>query len=317
MMRIITLETPLDLPAPVVTVGQCDGVHLGHVAVLEAVCAEAASRKGTGVVVTFDPHPRTVIDPTQAPGILTSLEEKVRRVAPLGIDLLVVVAFTQALRKLSPEAFVEDYLVRRLRAQVVVVGYDHGFGKGRRGGLETMQALGRDFGFGVRSVAPVLIDGKPVSSTRIRRLVVEGNLEAACRLLGGGYPVAGRVAHGDGRGRTLGVPTANLAIEEPGKLMPPDGVYAAWAYLPSGDRCDAVLNLGYRPTFNGRSRALEAHILDFEGDLYGQRLTLELVHRIRGEQRFETPAALIAQIKNDLEAARDVLSHVDTTLLRR
>ncbi len=316
-MRTVTLDMSLELPTPVVTVGQCDGVHLGHASVLEAVRTEAEARTGTGVVVTFDPHPRTVIDPAQPPAVLTSLEEKVRRIEPLGIDLLAVVAFTPALRDLSPEAFVREYLVRRLRARVVVLGYDHGFGKDRSGGLDTMQALGEACGFEVRSIPPVLVDGDPVSSTRIRRFVAEGDLEGAGRLLGSGYPVVGRVVRGDGRGRQLGFPTANLLTDDPGKLLPPDGVYAAWVYPAPGERYGGVLNLGYRPTFNGRTRTLEAHILDFEGDLYNQTLGLELVQRIRGEQRFENPAALVAQIHRDRETARDALSQVDVTLLRR
>jgi len=314
-MRTLTLDARMDLPNVVVTVGTFDGVHLGHRAVLDTVKLQARSRAGTAVVVTFDPHPRAVIHPDRAPGVLTCLPEKAWRIAPAGIDILAVVRFTESVRALSPNAFVEKYLVHLLGAQAVVVGYDHGFGRNRSGGLDEVQALGKVYGFDVLSVDPMRSGGQPVSSTRIRQAVEAGNLAEAIPLLGGGYPISGRVVRGDGRGRDLGFPTANLHLQETGKLLPPNGVYAAWAHLSKAYK--AVLNLGVCPTFTGKSRTLEAHIPGFSGNLYGEVVTLELMHRIREERRFQTSDALVAQIRRDKETAECVLSQTDVTLLRR
>ncbi|HCR17371.1 MAG TPA: riboflavin biosynthesis protein RibF [Candidatus Latescibacteria bacterium] len=314
-MQTITLKERLDLERPVLTVGTFDGVHLGHRGVLRKVQEEAASRKGTSVVVTFDPHPRKIIEPDPATGVLTSLPEKQWRIEAAEMEVLAVVPFTQELRNLTPEAFAERYLVEYLDVSAVVLGYDHGFGKGRSGDLEMMQLLGDRFGYEVYSVPPVLIEGEPISSTRIRGLLLEGNLEKAGRLLGGGYTVIGQVEKGDGRGTQIGFPTANVSVVESDKILPADGVYAAWVY--TSEWHPGILNLGFKPTFNGKSRTLEVHILDYSADLYDHEITLELVHRIRGEQRFEGPEELISQIETDIESARKALSQIDVTLTRR
>lgn len=314
-MRVSSLDDSLDLASPVVTVGTFDGVHVGHRSVLGTVRREAAARSGTAVAVTFDPHPLALIDPQRAPGILTTLAEKTWCLEPVGIDVLAVASFTQDLRSLSRDAFVESYLVGRLGASAVVVGYDHRFGRDRQGDLTAMQDLGRDLGFDVISVPPTHVGGAPVSSTRIRELLSAGDLDGATRCLGGGYPLAGKVVPGDRRGRELGFPTANIALDSAGKLLPRDGVYAAWVYIPH--RRPAVLNLGCRPTFDGETRSLEVHVLDYEGDLYDVALMVEFVHWIRGERQFEGREALTAQIRSDVEDARKALSQVDATLLRR
>ncbi len=314
-MRAITLVDPLDLPHPVVTVDTFDGVHVGHAAVLEAVRAEAGAKQGTCVAVTFDPHPRQVIDGVQAPPILTTLAEKTWRMGMLGVDLLAIVPFTQSVRELSPQDFVHHFLVERLGAQSVILGYDHGFGKDRAGGLETMTALGDRFGFSVHSVPPTLVDGNPVSSTRIRTALTQGDLDGATQLIGSGYPFMGQVVKGEGRGKQLGFPTANLVFEDAGKLLPQPGVYAARVFLP--EPRSAVLNFGHRPTVGGTQETFEVHILDFEGDLYGQTLKLELCHWLRAEQKFENLEALVRQIRSDTETTRHLLSQKERTLLRR
>jgi riboflavin kinase/FMN adenylyltransferase len=285
--------------------------------VVGAVLREAEARSGTSVVVTFDPHPQTVIAPERPPQILTTLQEKAMRVEALGVDVLAVVPFTTELRSLSPEAFVREYLVGRLGMAAAVVGYDHGFGRDRSGGLETVERLGREYGFAVHSMPPIIVEDEPVSSTRIRRALLDGDLGRATRLLGSGYPIAGRVVEGDGRGRELGFPTANLEVEESGKLLPPDGVYAGWVRRSEASSTAAVVNLGCRPTFNGRHRSIEAHLLDFSGELYGEALVVELVERIRDERKFESPAALMDQIQSDCQTASDVLSDEEKTLVRR
>ncbi len=314
-MRTASLDSPINLPGPVVTVGTFDGVHLGHRAVLEAVQENARTRGGTSVVVTFDPHPRAVIDPSHSPDILTTMREKEWRIGESGIDQLLVVKFTPSLMTLRPEAFVREYLVRRLQASVIVLGHDHGFGKDRGGNSETMKTLGRSLNFDVISMPPVLIGGAPVSSTRLRRQIAEGDLEEAGRLLGSGYFIEGCIVRGEGRGRQMGYPTANLALEDESKLLPPDGVYAAWVHLP--DPHAAVVNLGFRPTFNGKFRCLEAHILDFEEDLYGERVGIEVTQCIRGERKFENSTALVEQIRNDRQVARALLCEMDETPVRR
>jgi len=314
-MHQVVLDSSFNLDACAVAVGAFDGVHLGHVDVLGHVVGQARNHGFPSVAVTFDPHPLRLIAPERAPRTLTGLHEKAWRMDSLGVDVLGVIPFTQEIRGLEPEAFVERYLVGRLHARVVVVGHDHGFGRDRRGGLESMRALGQRLGFQVVSVHPTIKDDGPVSSTRIRTAVEAGDFEAARSLIGAGYPVAGRVVPGDGRGRELGFPTANIQADEPDKLMPPDGVYAAWAHLP--ERHPAVVNLGGRPTFNGRSRTLEAHLIDFSGDLYDTQMIIEFEHRLRGQRRFDGPESLIDQISKDCRATVALLSSQDSTLLRR
>lgn len=304
-MQTRNLEQALELENTVVTTGTFDGVHLGHRAVIEAVVAMARARSGSAVAVTFDPHPRAVIHPDDPPVVLTSMEEKRRRLQDAGIDILAVVPFTRKVQILSPEAFVSTYLVTYLDAKVVVLGYDHGFGKGRSGDPDTMRALGHRFGFDVAIVPPTMAGEGPVSSSRLRDLIREGRIDEAREMLGGGYPVSGCVASGDGRGRELGYPTANIVPDDTMKLLPPNGVYAAKAFVP--EPFAAVVNLGVRPTFNGKSRLLEAHLLDFTGNLYGRRISLELVDRLRGERRFPDPESLIAQIHKDGQRARDII----------
>lgn len=304
-MQTRTLEQTLELENTVVTTGTFDGVHLGHRAVIEAVVAMARARSGSAVAVTFEPHPRAVIHPDDPPVVLTSMEEKRRRLQDAGIDLLAVIPFTRHVQMLSPEAFVSTYLVTYLDAKVVVLGYDHGFGKGRSGDPDTMRALGQRFGFDVAIVPPTMAGEGPVSSSRLRDLIREGRIDEAREMLGGGYPVSGRVATGDGRGRELGYPTANIVPDDTMKLLPPNGVYAAKAFVP--EPYAAVVNLGVRPTFNGKSRLLEAHLLDFTGNLYERKISLELVDRLRGERRFPDPESLIAQIHKDGQRARDII----------
>ncbi len=304
MMRTIMLEEPVAFAHPVVTVGTFDGIHIGHVSVIESAARAARARKGTSVVVTFDPHPRQFIDGVDAPGVLTSIEEKQHRLASLGVDILAVVGFDDALRQLSPEAFVKRFLVDKLSARAVIIGYDHGFGRARQGGVETMKRLGKRFGFSVFSPPAACIAGKPVSSTRIRKALLDGDMDAVIQLMGHPYPLWGRVVAGEKRGRALGFPTANLLFETPGKLLPSPGVYAGIAKLDQTHI--AVVNYGKRPTFGGRAARCEVHLLNFSRDLYGKILPLEIYHRIRGEREFGSKKALIEQIRADIQTAEHI-----------
>lgn len=301
-MKRIRLEGPDPQPRAVVTVGSFDGLHVGHRAVIEKVRSIAKDAGGTSVVVTFDPHPRQVIDPATAPPLLSSLAEKTTALERIGVDVLAVVPFTNDLRQLSPEAFVERFLLDHVGAQTVVLGYDHGFGKDRSGDLDTVKALAARRGFEVVSVPPTLLDGSPVSSTRVRGHIDLGEMEAATKLLGEPYPVSGRVEQGDGRGRQIGFPTANLALEST-KLLPPDGVYAGRADADGIERWPAVVNLGTRPTFDGRGRRFEAHLIGYSGDLYGKDLTIAIESRLRPERKFDGVEQLKAQITEDIEEA--------------
>jgi riboflavin kinase/FMN adenylyltransferase len=304
-MRIITPFDTVAFGFPVVTVGTFDGVHAGHAAVISALKSISQQQNGTSVVLTFDPHPRQYIDGPNAPGLLTTKLEKRARLDALGLDILVEVPFDEKLRQMSPDVFVETYLVKWLPAVHVVVGYDHGFGKNRQGGYETMQALGQLFGFGVSSVAPSIVGGSPISSTRIRKALENRQFEDAVALMGSGFPVWGTVQKGDGRGQGLGFPTANVAFDVREKLAPPQGVYAAWVSLDKPYK--AVVNFGQRPTFGGKDWTFEVHILEFSGDLYDRPLKAELIARIRDEQKFESEHALIAQIQKDVSTASELL----------
>jgi len=305
-MRIITPTEAVDLKKPVITVGTFDGVHVGHAAVIASVLSQAKDIQGTSVVITFDPHPRKYIDGANAPGLLTTLPEKCARFESLGLDVLVVVPFDESLRQLSPDTFVQRYLVDWLHAHHVVVGYDHGFGKDRQGGYETMRTLGDQFGFRVTSVEPSVVGEGPISSTRIRNALESGRFEEAVALLGGNFPIWGLVEKGDGRGGGLGFPTANVALNPAEKLLPPLGVYAALVHLDKPFQ--AVVNFGHRPTFDGKHWTFEVHLLNFSGDLYGQLLQVELVHHLREERKFSNKEALVTQIKKDINIAKQWFS---------
>jgi riboflavin kinase/FMN adenylyltransferase len=238
---------------------------------------------------------------------LTSGPERREVLAQTELDYVVFLRFDRQLAALAPEAFVRDVLIRRFNMKELVIGYDHGFGRGRSGDVETLRTLGRKDGFLVDVVAPVEVAGHPVSSTQIRRAVTGGDLAGAARLLGRPYSVSGSVGRGAGRGRTIGVPTINLAEIPDTKLFPPDGVYAAWVETPAG-RFGAMLNQGARPTFGDGSRTLEAHLFGFSGDLYGRWVRVEWVERIRDTQKFASVEQLKAQLAADRQKAATILA---------
>ena len=282
----------------VATVGTFDGVHRGHWAVLEEIARRAAARGGTSLLVTFDPHPLEVVNPQAAPLLLTTAEEKRLVLAQSPLDRVAFVPFTHALAEFTPERFVREVLEREFGVAELVIGHDHGFGRGRAGDVAFLRALGEQDGFAVDVVPAVLVDGRPVSSSSIRRAVAGGDLDGAARGLGRLYAVTGRVARGAGRGRTLGAPTLNLAPPHPRKLLPPDGVYAVQVTWPGGAR-GAMANLGPRPTFGEHARSLEVHLFDFAGELYGETVTIEFVRRLRDVMRFDSAAALARQLEAD------------------
>jgi len=288
-----------------VAVGNFDGVHRGHRALVAAAISRARAEGGAAVVLTFDPHPARVLRPLEAPAALTTLAQKEELVAGLGIDRLAVLPFDARLAGLAPAAFAREVLAEALAARHVVVGESFRFGRGRLGDARSLEALGASLGFGVEVVPPVLHRGLPISSSRVREALVRGEVSEALELLGRPHFVDGTVVRGDGRGRTLGIPTANLAPDE--QILPARGVYAARCRVASGTWQPAVVNVGERPTFGGGRVTLEAHLLDFGGDLYDTRVRLAFQERLRGEERFESAGALVARIQQDIRAARALL----------
>jgi riboflavin kinase/FMN adenylyltransferase len=309
---IITRLTPgdvLDLPRAAIAVGNFDGVHRGHLALCQVTLERAAAQRGRPVVLTFDPHPARVLSPDRAPAELMTIDQKCEILHGSGIAEVVVVPFTPALSEQTPEEFARFVLEDALGAQTVVVGTHFRFGRNRQGNVDVLRELGGRLGFEVVPVEPVLHDGLPVSSSRIREAVARGDVEEAERMLGRPLFVDGRVVEGDGRGRALGIPTANLEVF--GETQLARGVYAGRCVVPEVDppgqnRC--VVNVGHRPTFGGSTTTFEAHLLDFEGDLYGRRLRVELMSRLRDERRFESPEALAGQIRLDIDRARKLQS---------
>lgn len=290
----------------VVTVGTFDGVHRGHWEVLQEIRRRAEATGRRSVLVTFDPHPLRIVRPEHAPPLLTTPVEKKEILAESGLDWAVFISFTETLSRYSPREFVEDILVGRLGVDELVIGYDHGFGRDRSGDADTLRAIGDDLGFAVDVVPPVATEGEPVSSSRIRRAVAEGRMEEARACLGRPYSVRGVVVRGDGRGRQLGFPTANLKVQHAEKLIPPSGIYAVRGATRSGVHKGA-LHMGPRPTFQGSPPTMELHLLDFSADLYGEEVRVDFVRRLRDVQPFDGAAALVAQMRRDVEAARGVL----------
>jgi riboflavin kinase/FMN adenylyltransferase len=291
----------------VVTVGSFDGVHLGHQAVLVEIARRARSAGLPSLLVTFEPHPLEVVNPQAAPPRLTTAPERLEMLAQTPVDRVAVLRFDRRLAAMDPEAFVREVLLGRYGMRELVIGHDHGFGRGRSGDVETLQRLGAGLGFAVDVVPPVDVGEQHVSSSRIRRAVAGGDLATAHRLLGRPYGVSGTVVRGEQRGRLLGVPTINLADVPPRKLLPPDGVYAAWVETPRG-RFAAMMNQGGKPTFQDGRRTLEAHLLGFEGDLYGAAVRIEWVERIRDVRKFGSLDDLQAQLARDRASAEAILA---------
>ena len=306
MRTIRGLESyPPDVGPCIVALGAFDGIHLGHRAILATAVARGRARGDRVVACTFDRHPMEVLSPARAPAPLTTLDERLHLIAETGVDLALVMAFTLELASVEPETFVRDIVVGRLHAQEVVVGDNHTFGRAARGNAGLLSAVGTPMGLVTHVVPPLLVDGVVVSSSEIRTVLREGDVGRAARYLGRPYSIAGTVTRGDGRGRTLGFPTANLEPERP--LLLPRGVYACRAEV-DGRPHQAVVNVGVRPTFGDNALAIEAHLMDVAADLYGRFLRLHFMARLRGERKFAGIDELRAQIARDVETARRELS---------
>ena len=303
-------------PSPsIVTPGNHDGVHLGHRALVQAAARRARTEGLCTTAMFFDPHPTRVLAPDRAPVLLTGPGRRVDFLKGAGADAVAVLPFDEAFARTSPEVFVKKVLIETCNAKGVVVGPDFHFGHRRSGNIATLRALGRQHGFDVEVVEPVMYEGEAVSSTRIRRLLCEGDVASVASMLTRVHEIDGEVILGDQRGRTIGFPTANLDVSP--LQLPADGVYAVAARVlgrPEGARLRGVANLGVRPTMNA-GRSVEVHLFDFDADLYGERLRVGFVEQIREERRFEGLEALKAQIARDAVAARECLERAPAALL--
>ncbi len=293
-------------PSNVLTVGTFDGVHLGHQALIHNVVKRAREKGAPAVVVTFDPHPRDIIHPT-SDGIrlLTTLNERAAIMEDYGIDRMVVIPFTRDFSMLTSEQFIRDYVHRRIGVDTFVIGYDHHFGRDRRGSIQTLKKLSGDLGFSVYVEEAHEVKHTTVSSTVIRRLLEEdGDVAGAAEMLGRNYEINGTIVKGDQRGRTIGFPTANLNPDNKHKVLPALGVYCVEVKL-DGQTFRGMMNIGIRPTFEGTTGVVpEVHIFDFDRTIYGSKMSVRFLQRIRGERKFSGPEGLIEQLIKDREMCR-------------
>ncbi len=290
-------------PNNVITVGTFDGVHRGHRFIIQELKRFADLWNGKPTVVTFDPHPQIVLAGKNRPPIhiLTTTEQKLALLAELGIEKTIVIPFTREFSRMSSDDYVQNILYGTIGLKGIVIGYDHAFGRDRKGSIETLKAIAGVKGFKVEQLPPLKIQGQIISSTLIRQKIAAGEVEKANRCLEYAYTIRGTVIRGEGRGRQLGFPTANIELENPHQLLPADGVYVVSVKLSTGTYA-GMANIGFRPTFNGRHRSVEVHILDFDADIYGERLDMSFYARIRAEKKFDSLDALKQQLLQDREA---------------
>ena len=293
------------LPNPVLTLGNFDGVHLGHQAIFSKVVARAGDIDGTSIAFTFEPHPLKVIAPERSPRLLNTFHGKMKLIAASGINVVICANFTRAFADQNPEDFAREVLHEKIGVREVYVGYDYAFGKGREGSIESLKRMGRTHGFEVGVIEAVQVNGLVVSSSTIRDMVDEGRVDYAAKLLGRNYSIEGEVVHGARRGQKIGFPTANLSTAN--ELIPAYGVYAVLASV-NDRRVKGVASIGVRPTFDSGPVSVEVYLLDFEGDLYGQQMEVSFVKRLRGEKKFADAEALVRQIRKDVNEAEQILA---------
>jgi len=295
-------QLPLDPRARVVvTIGFFDGIHIGHQAILAEVVARSRARGEPGVVVTFEPHPLRVLAPERAPRLLLTDDQKIALLSAAGLDAVVFLPFDRVMATMPAEVFAHEVIGQKLRASQVLVGQNFRFGRGRAGDVPLLSRLGAEHGFTAEALPAVMDAGQPVSASRIRRELADGDIAEANRLLGRPFALAGTIVHGEGRGGKVVVPTANLAPEN--EFLPARGVYVTRLSWDLG-RQEGLTNVGTRPTFGADRITVETHLPGFEGELYGRRAELEFLLRLRDERMFATPADLVAQIGRDLDAFR-------------
>lgn len=309
MAELVYLEDVKRDPNSVLTVGTFDGVHEGHRVLMHKVLEKAEERDARSIIVTFDPHPREIINPgDQGIKLLTTLQERCEILEDLGIDVMVVIPFDRDFSLLSSEQFVEEIIYEKVGVSEFVIGYDHHFGRNREGTIETIENLGKKLGFDAYVVSKQEVGDRTVSSTAIRKaLSEEGDVELAAELLGRYYLLNGTVVHGDKRGKKIGYPTANIKPEHPRKIIPRRGVYAVKVRI-DGVWYGGMMNIGIRPTFENGEQTLEVNIFDFDEEIYGKNVQIRFVKRIRDEKKFDGIDELVAQLDEDRKVSLKVLN---------
>lgn len=302
----------------VLTVGTFDGVHAGHKVLIETVVKRAKALDARSVIVTFDPHPRDIINPgSTGIKLLSTLKERCELLADLDIDEMVVIPFDRDFSLLTSEEFVRDIIWKKIGVKEFIIGYDHQFGRNREGTIETVKRLGNELGFYSHVVSKQEVGDKTVSSTVIRNAIQnEGNMKLAESLLERYYILNGTVVHGDKRGNKIGFPTANIHLENPKKIVPKHGVYAVWARV-DGEYYQGMMNIGNRPTFDGTNETLEVHIFNFDDDIYGMEIQIQFVDRIRDERSFSGIEELKKQLETDREMVKDTLNKVSPDIAKQ
>lgn len=301
------LDDLTPLPNAVVTSGTFDGVHRGHQTILARLTEVARASGGESVLITYWPHPRTVLsNDSMDLKLLTTLDEKIDLLEQAGVDHLIVIPFTRAFSELSSAEYIQQVLIDKIGTRKLVIGYDHRFGRDREGGFDYIQAHQDAYGFEVEEIPRQDIEAVGVSSSRIRAALEAGHIDIANRFLGRPYSLSGTVVKGRQLGRTIGFPTANLQVDDPVKLIPANGVYAV-DVLYAGQKFSGMLNIGFRPTVAGTHQTIETYIFDFDKDIYGEHLTLQFRAFLRPEQKFDGLSALVSQLKQDEATARHIL----------
>jgi riboflavin kinase / FMN adenylyltransferase len=296
----------------VITTGTFDGVHKGHRTIIEHIIQQAKRINGESVIITFEPHPRLVLHPEEHNlKLLTTLEEKIEKISALGVNHLVIYPFTKEFSQMSAKDYVHDFLKNKFNPKIIVIGYNHYFGHHRDGNIELLCKLAPELHYEVEEIPRQLVDDIEVSSTKIRIALDEGDIERATHLLNSYYSLTGTIASGDKIGRTLGYPTANIVVDDAYKLIPADGVYAAFGYYKN-KKYNAMLSIGNRPTLKGSKHLIEAHLLDFNEQIYGEKLTIELVSKIREQQKFDSLELLKQKIDSDKKATITILKKAVT-----
>lgn len=302
-MRVIeSLDFDEKFSNPVLTIGNYDGIHVGHQKIIEKIMSKARELNGTSVLMTFHPHPMTVLKPDKFIGLITPIYFKKRLIEKTGIDVLIIAPFTDEFRLIPHEAFVDNLLVKKLGIRGLIVGYDFKFGKEGKGNVEYLASHSAQSGFFFEIQEAITLEGEKVGSNRIRKMIQEGDVKKAAHHLGRPYALEGTVAEGDGRGRTIGFPTINLKTDFP--LIPKRGVYVSEVEI-EGKRLQAVTNIGFNPTFDGQRQTIESYILDFSGNLYGRSITLHFLARLRDELKFSSADELVEWIGRDVRSARE------------
>jgi len=292
----------------ILSIGTYDGVHMGHLSIIHRLCELAKQYQKESVILTFHPHPRLVLNPDNNNlKLITTIEEKAAQLEILGIDHLVIAPFTPSFSQMSAEQYIEEVLVKYFHPKVIVIGYDHRYGKNRSGEIRLLQSMGPVCGFTVEEIPAETIDDIAISSTKTRQALLEGDMKTANEFLSAPFTLCGKVIHGEKVGRTLGFPTANIQVNDPYKLIPPAGVYAVWVDTEGG-RYKGALSIGFRPTFTAEKKlTIEVYLLDFSGELYDKIITLTFVQRLRGDKKYESVDELVRQMEKDVLAVNSLL----------